>query len=126
MNSNTFAFPIIYTKPFEIDLKYTIGDYKRETNTVEFIVTVTNLSHEFKKTTILLNTKDTHFYVDGFIKQKLKFLPMETKDISVMLSPLTYGNMKLPPFKEMEFSFEKEEKKMYSIYFYPEYLQITP
>ena len=126
LNSNTFAFPIIYTKPFEIDLKYTIGDYKRETNTVEFIVTVTNLSHEFKKTTILLNTKDTHFYVDGFIKQKLKFLPMETKDISVMLSPLTYGNMKLPPFKEMEFSFEKEEKKMYSIYFYPEYLQISP
>ena len=58
--------------------------------------------------------------------KKLKFLPNEIKDIVVKLAPLSFGNMKLPPFKEMEFSFEKEEEKICSIYYYPDYIQFQP
>lgn len=125
VNSNTFPFPPIYTKPFDISLNYILGDYNKETNSMDFIVKVQNLKSEFKKTTFILNN-NTQFFIDGFVRQKLKFLPNEIKDIVVKLSPLSFGNMKLPPFKEMEFSFEKEDQKIYSIYYYPDYIQFQP
>lgn len=125
VNSNTFPFPPIYTKPFDISLNCSLGDYDKETNSMDFIVKVQNLKSEFKKTTFILNN-NSQFYIDGFVKQKLKFLPNEIKEIVFKLAPLSFGNMKLPPFKEMEFTFEKEEQKIYSIYYYPDYIQFQP
>jgi hypothetical protein len=126
--SNHFEIilPHLDCKKFDVNLEYKIPTSIQNKDSVIFKVILTNMSEEFKKVVFLVDNS-SHFVSSGVFKKKFVLYPDDSKEIEVALLPLSYGKLKLPPFKIMEFPLASNsyDNKICSIYYLSEYLQVN-
>ena len=69
-----------------------------------------------------------NYFMSGINKRIFYLKGNEEIEINLKLIFIEKGNIKLPPFKIVEFNFNsdgtKHEDKLYSYYYYPDYLNI--
>lgn len=125
-NPYELVLPEIDVKKFEIILDYEIPKTLNCKKEIQFKILIHNLSEEFKKIVFLIDNSP-NFTTSGNVKKKLVIYPDETKDITLSIIPLSYGRLKLPPFKIMEFPLASTsyENKIYSIYYLPDHIQVN-
>jgi hypothetical protein len=123
-NMTEFILPDIDTKKYEITMKYEMENIVADKSSVAFKVNIRNNSQEFRKILFLIDNSP-NFVIAGNVKKKLLLYPEEDKEIIFDMIPLSFGKLKLPPFKIMEFPLVGGyENKIYSIYYLPDYLLV--
>jgi hypothetical protein len=125
-NKYEFTFPDVNVKSFEMTLDYDIPRFLREKTETPLKVYIKNKSEEYKRVIFLIDTS-SHFAMSGSVNKKLLLYPKETKAITLPLIPISYGKLKLPLFKVMDYPMASTnyENKIYSIYKIPEFLQVS-
>jgi hypothetical protein len=123
-NTIEFTLPEIDVKKYDIEMTYEVQNIVAEKSAVSFKVNLKNDSQEFRKLLFLIDNSP-NFVLTGNVKKKLMLYPEEEKQIVFDMIPLSYGKLKLPPFKVMEFPLNTNyENKVYSIYYLPDYLLV--
>jgi hypothetical protein len=122
-NSTEFLLPEIDAKRYDINLDYSIPREVLLKKPIEQVISVTNSSDEFKKISFLID-HSPNFVLSGLVKKRLVLYPNETREINISMIPLSYGKLKLPPFKIMEYPLigSTSDNKINSIYTLPDYI----
>lgn len=124
-NTNTFILPEITAKPFSYNISYQPEKYDKVSNLLELNIEIENKENLLKKIVFLIDTT-IGFYINGFSKHNIMIYPNEKKKINLKITPLSFGMMKLPPCKIMEYSIQGGDNKLFSIYYFPDFVQIDP
>ena len=127
---NTFEaiLPDIELKENDLDISYLTVDKINGKTQFDLKVRINNNLNEFKKVVLVMDNT-ANFVVTGLVRKKILIYPKNSKEIVFGLIPLFYGNLKLPPFKVIEYNLNstvtnlENEKK--SIYFVPEHVNVT-
>ena len=123
-NISEFTLPDINVKKYDIELNYEIEKILNNKSPCKFKINLINKSKEFRKILFLIDNSP-YFVVSGQVKKKILFYPDEEKELIFTIIPLSYGKLKLPPFKIMEFPLlGNYENKIYSIYYLTENILI--
>ena len=65
-----------------------------------------------------------NFYISGINKQYYIIQGNEKMILEFKLIPTQIGNVKLPAFKVTEFPLNKQNDKLHSLYYFPNYISI--
>ena len=122
-NSTIFTLPEIDIKSFDILMECEYAKQIRNKEVLPMKIHIKNTSNEFKKIVFLIDNSP-NFIVSGSIKKKLMFYPLQSQTLSLNLIPLSFGKIKIPPFKIMEFPLSSVgyDNKIYSIYYLSEFI----
>jgi hypothetical protein len=122
-NSTEFLLPELDAKSYDVSLEYSIPKEISLKKQIDQAISITNKSAEFKKISFLID-HSPNFVLSGLVKKRLILYPQETKVISISMIPLSYGKLKLPPFKIMEYPLisSSSDNKINSIYTLPDYI----
>lgn len=120
-NSSVFSLSDIDSKQFDIQFNCEYIKSVKNKEIIPFKINLTNNTDDFKKIVFLIDNS-SNFIISGPLKKKLLFYPLENKTIILKLIPLSFGKLKVPPFKIMEFPVSSVgyDNKIYSIYYLSE------
>ena len=120
---NEFNFPFpddISIKNFDLDLNY---NYSINQGLILLKINIKNKNSLAKKIMFIIDKSD-NFYISGINKQYYIIQGNEKMILEFKLIPTQIGNVKLPAFKVTEFPLNKQNDKLHSLYYFPNYISI--
>ena len=126
LNEIKIPFPDIIIKKFELELNYT---YEIKDDIIDYNIMIKNKINKPKRIVFMVDKiTSLNYFMSGINKRIFYLKGNEEIEINLKLIFIEKGNIKLPPFKIVEFNFNsdgtKHEDKLYSYYYYPDYLNI--
>ena len=126
LNEIKIPFPDIIIKKFELELNY---KYEIKDDIIDYNIMIKNKINKPKRIVFMVDKiTSLNYFMSGINKRIFYLKGNEEIEINLKLIFIEKGNIKLPPFKIVEFNFNsdgtKHEDKLYSYYYYPDYLNI--
>ena len=122
-NEYKFPFPNdIIIKKFDLDLNC---DYSITNNIILLKINIINRNNLPKRLQFNFG-KSENFYLTGINKKFYLIQGNEQLDLEFQLIPIEIGYIKLPPFKVIEYPYNSNKlaDKLYSLYYFPNYITI--
>lgn len=124
-NETEVSLPEINIKNYDVALSYSIPQTITQESVTTFKILINNTTEEFKRIVFLIDNSN-NFVTSGFVKKKILLYPNEVKELVLNLIPISYGRLKLPLFKIMEYPLPSTnyENKIYSVYYVPDSISL--